>query len=71
MGTAKNGFLAKREGHVAMFSRAELDQVARRYVFSPEMIRRSVFNQTAQMNGWLRSVVVLPAATLRDAMCKV
>ncbi|WP_370108044.1 helix-turn-helix domain-containing protein [Bradyrhizobium yuanmingense] len=67
----KQGFLTKREGHFAMFSRAEVKQVASRYVFGPEMIRRSVFGQGAQLNRWLNSVGVQPVATLRGKSAKV
>lgn len=67
----KQGFLTKREGHFAMFSRAEVEQVASRYVFGPEMIRRSVFGQGAQLNRWLKTVGVQPVATLRGKSAKV
>ena len=67
----KQGFLTKREGHFAMFSRAEVEQVASRYVFGPEMIRRSVFGQGAQLNRWLKTVGVQPVATLRGKSAKI
>jgi transposase-like protein len=70
-GLGKHGFLTKREGHVAMFSRAEVERVASRYIFGPEMIRRSIFGQGAQLNRWLKSVGVLPVATLRGKNAKV
>ncbi|MET4274824.1 MULTISPECIES: helix-turn-helix domain-containing protein [unclassified Bradyrhizobium] len=70
-GLGKNGFLPKREGQVAMFSRADVERVAQRCVFGPEMIRRSVFNQKAQLNRWLKSVGVLPVTSLRDGKGKV
>jgi len=54
-----------------MFSRAEVERVASRYIFGPEMIRRSVFGQGAQLNRWLKSVGVLPVATLRGKNAKM
>lgn len=70
-GLGKNRFLPKREGHVAMFARADVERLAARYVFGPEMIRASVFNQKAQMNRWLKSVGVLPVSALRGDKGKV
>lgn len=70
-GLGKNGFLPKREGHVAMFARANVERVSRKYVFGPEMIRASVFKQKAQLNRWLKSVGVLPVASLRGDKGKV
>jgi hypothetical protein len=35
------------------------------------MIRRTVFNQLAQLNRWLKSVGILPVASSRGAQGKV
>lgn len=70
-GLAKNGLLPKREGQVAMFARSEVEKVGLQYVFGPEMIRASVFNQMAQLYRWLKSVGVLPVASLVGEKGKV
>lgn len=70
-GLGRQGFLSKRDGHAAMFSRNEVERVVRQYIFGPEMIRRSCFNQIAQLNRWLKSVGVLPLASLRGGNAKV
>lgn len=54
-----------------MFSHADLEQVARWYVFGPEIVRRSVFNQKAELNRWLKSVGVLPVVSMRGTQGKV
>lgn len=54
-----------------MFARADVQKVGRQYIFGPEMIRASVFNQMAQLNRWLKSVGVLPVASLIGEKGKV
>jgi transposase len=54
------GLLNPRPGRGLLFSRAEVEAVAKRYIFGPEMLRRSVFRINHELNRWLQSHGVEP-----------
>ena len=63
MGRAK--LLSVRKHRTTMFNRAEVEAAAKRYVFGPEMLERTVFNINHELNRWLKSRGVEPAFILR------
>jgi transposase-like protein len=61
----REGVLPKRAGDFAMFARADVEAAARQYIFGPEMLQRSTFDDGRQLNAWLRSIGIELALVLR------
>ncbi|MEH2472394.1 transposase-like protein [Nitrobacteraceae bacterium AZCC 2299] len=47
-------------GGVHIYKRAEIEAAAKKYIFGPEMLERTVFNAYHELNRWLRSHGVEP-----------